>query len=99
MTWDSCEEEGCLTRYGMRRMKTPHGGPLICEIVLLEICRDILEGPMHPSWLAQMERDYPADDKRKPEYCSEETWGCRGGFCVSRLEGLCPDGIVHMWHL
>jgi hypothetical protein len=50
VTWAQCPESECLTRYCLRRHWTISHG------IVLEISRDIIGGPTHPAWLAQLQQ-------------------------------------------
>lgn len=64
MRWAKCKEKGCLTRYGMRRLKCKITSTTkFWEIIILEVSRDILRDPKHSSWLAQIERESSTDEQ------------------------------------
>lgn len=88
MSYAGCEEEDCETRYGMRRVRHRSGRLEKYEIVVLEVCRDLFEGPNHPSWLAHVEQDGLLEGKGS--HGCDSSWGCRSGYCVGTYEGLVP---------
>jgi hypothetical protein len=80
--WATCNVDGCLTRYGFRRLICSEGQ----EAIVFETSRDLLEGPLHPSWKVQIEQDQTANSRA--QCCEDEQWGCQGVQCASRYEGL-----------
>ena len=54
LIWADCVAEDCGTRYGLRREEGYNDGSMWA---IFEVDRDMVGGPTHPSWLAQLEPD------------------------------------------
>jgi len=62
VTWSQCPDPDCFTRYGLRRL---WHAPYWC--IVLQVSRDLLDGPTHRTWQAQMERKTAGDEINMPK--------------------------------
>jgi hypothetical protein len=104
--WSECPAPGCLTRYGLRRLRTFLRDPLV-DFVILEVKRTMLSGPAHASWRAQVVRDGSTEEKiathkRRsgiPVDCTGQTTSCNAPFCAGKYNGrfltsVCDEGNI-----
>lgn len=89
--WSKCQVPGCRTRYALRHIQ--FDTPMMFEsknLVALEVSRELLYGPSHSSWKAQVvHRSSSNEDVSHANHrCLAQFTPCIGRRCAGNYDGL-----------